>query len=265
VLRVLRDIGGRLSREIRPLAGKPQVRLMDMKEVPRGAAGDRAYPIDRKAEEIVIEGLEATGEPLTVISEEAGVVELAGGGMRVLLDPVDGSRNAISGIPFYCTSIAVSSGERIKDITLAYVINLVTGEEFWAEMRKGAFLNGRAISTQKDVVLYLVAYEAQNPGKDIPAMLPLLSRSRKTRCLGATALDLAYLAAGAVSVFITPAPSRSFDFAGGWLLVKEAGGVFTDLEGNSLDEVELGLKRVSPLIASGNEELHREALRLLMG
>jgi myo-inositol-1(or 4)-monophosphatase len=200
-----------------------------------------------------------------VISEEAGVVELKGGGRTVIVDPIDGSRNAISGIPFYCTSIAVASGQRIKDITLAYVINLATGDEFWAQRDKGAFLNAGAVSTQKDLVLYLVAYEAQNPGKDIPAVLPLLSRSRKTRCLGATALDLACLAAGAVSVFVTPAPSRSFDFAGGWLLVKEAGGVFTDLDGNPLDEVELGLKRASPLIASGNEGLHQEALRLLAG
>jgi myo-inositol-1(or 4)-monophosphatase len=262
VLKVLRDIGARLMRETRPLAGKPRV---EMKEVPRGAAGDRAYPIDRKSEEIIIAGLEATGEPLTVISEEAGVVELAGGGRTVLVDPIDGSRNAISGIPFYCTSIAVASGQRIKDISLAYVINLATGDEFWAERGKGAFLNAGSISAQKDGVLYLVAYEAQNPGKDIPAILPLLSRSRKTRCLGATALGLAYLAAGAVSVFVTPAPSRSFDFAGGWLLVKEAGGVITDPHGNPLDEVKLGLERASPLMASGNEGLHQEALRLIMG
>lgn len=260
VLKVLRNIGSRLLKEAAPLAGKP---LVDLKEAPRGAAGDRVYPIDRRAEDIIIAGLEASGEPLTVISEEAGVVELGGGGKTVIVDPIDGSRNAISGIPFYCTSMAVASGERIKDIELAYVINLVTGEEFWAERQRGAFLNSGAISTQKDEVFYLIAYEAQNPGKDISAILPLLARSRKTRCLGATALDLAYLAAGAVSVFITPSPSRSFDFAGGWLLVKEAGGVFTDLEGNPLDEVKLGLQRTSPLIVSGNNELHREALRLL--
>jgi len=90
------------------------------------------------------------------------------------------------------------------------------------------------------------------PGKDIPRIIPLLSKSHKTRCLGATALDLAYLACGSISVFVSPSLSRSFDFGGGWLLVKEAGGLFTDMDGNPIDDIEIGLKKSSPLLASGN-------------
>jgi myo-inositol-1(or 4)-monophosphatase len=93
--------------------------------------------------------------------------------------------------------------------------------------------------------------------------MPLLAKSRKTRCLGATALDLAYLACGSISVFVNPSLSRSFDFGGGWLLVKEAGGIFTDIKGNSIEAVEINLKKSTSLLASGNEELHKEALRLL--
>lgn len=245
----MKELRGPLLRATTPLA--------------RGAAGDKTLPIDRTAEDIVLAGLEASGEPLTVISEEAGVLALRGGGRRVLLDPIDGSRNAVSGIPFYCTSIALASGDRLGDVELSYVIHLVTGDEFWAEAGRGAFLGGAAISTQKDEVLSLVAYEAQTPGRDIPVILPLLARARKTRCLGATALDLAYLAMGAVSVFVIPSASRSFDFAGGWLLVKEAGGIFTDLEGRGLEGLELGLRRSTPCLASGNRGLHREALKLL--
>jgi myo-inositol-1(or 4)-monophosphatase len=93
--------------------------------------------------------------------------------------------------------------------------------------------------------------------------MPLLSKSNKTRCLGATALDLAYLALGAVSVFVTPSLSRSFDFAGGWLLVREAGGIFTDTKGNSIGTLEVSLKKSSSLLAAGNKNLHEKALRLL--
>ncbi|HWR57663.1 MAG TPA: inositol monophosphatase family protein [Thermodesulfovibrionales bacterium] len=228
-----------------------------------GAGGDKTFPIDRLAEDVIISGLEASNLPLSIISEEYGLKDINGGGKKVLIDPIDGSKNAISGIPFYCTSIAIADGNTINSISVAYVVNLINGDEFRAERNQGAFLNGERISTQKDDEFYLVAYEAQTPGKDVSRILPLLATSRKTRCLGATALDLAYLACGAISVFVTPSPSRSFDFAGGWLLVKEAGGVSTDLRGNPLDDIELGLKRSTPILSSGNSGLHDRALRIL--
>jgi myo-inositol-1(or 4)-monophosphatase len=228
-----------------------------------GAAGDKTYPVDKRAEDIILSGLDNSGESLTIISEEVGIKEIRGGGKRVLIDPIDGSRNAISGIPFYCTSIAVADGDTLRDIESAYVVNLVNGDEFWAEKGKGAFLNGERIFTQGNDELYLTAYEAQNPQKDILRIAPILFKSRKTRCLGATALDLAYLAFGAISVFVTPSLSRSFDFASGWLLVREAGGIFTDIKGNSIENLEISLKKSSSLLAAGNEELHKKALNLL--
>ncbi len=228
-----------------------------------GAGGDKTFPIDRLAEDIIIREFEASRLSLSIISEEYGQKEINGGGKKVLIDPIDGSKNAISGIPFYCTSIAIAEGDTIGSIATAYVVNLINGDEFRAQKNEGAFLNGERIHAQKDEEFYLIAYEAQTPGKDIARILPLLSDSRKTRCLGATALDLAYLACGAVSVFVTPSLSRSFDFAGGWLLVKEAGGLSTDLKGGPLDDIELGLKKSAPLLSSGNKRLHDRALRLL--
>ncbi len=234
------------------------------KSVGVGAGGDKTFPIDRLAEDIIISELEASGFPLSVISEEYGHKEINGGGNKVLIDPVDGSKNAISGIPFYCTSIAIAEGNTIGSISTVYVVNLINGDEFRAEKNKGTFLNGERVSTQKDEEFYLVSYEAQSPANDIARILPLLAKSRKTRCLGATALDLAYLSCGAISIFVTPSPSRSFDFAGGWLLVKEAGGMSTDLAGRPLDDIDLGLNRSAPLLSSGNERLHEEAMRLLV-
>jgi myo-inositol-1(or 4)-monophosphatase len=256
-IKVLRKIGRRLLKEIPVIGHKPQI------AIGVGAAGDKTYLIDKKAEEIIISGLDESGEALTIISEEIGIQDIKGGGKKVLIDPIDGSRNAISGIPFYCTSIAVADGNTIGDVESAYVVNLVNGDEFWAEKGKGAFLNGEKISAQKDDELYLIAYEAQDPSRDIPEISPLLIRSRKIRCLGATALDLSYLASGAISIFVTPSLSRSFDFASGWLLVRESGGIFTDIKGNTIENLEISLKRSSSLLASGNKRLHEKALRLL--
>ncbi len=256
-IQLLRSIGRHLLKEI------PLFREESKIPVGIGASGDRTYRIDKIAEDIILSRLEESGETLTIISEEAGIRDIGGGGKKVLIDPIDGSRNAISGIPFFCTSIAVADGDKVGDMELSYVLNLVSGEEFWAERGQGAFHNGEKMSTQDDEIFYLTAYEAQSPRTDIPRIIPLLAESRKTRCFGATALDLAYMAYGAISVFANPSPSRSFDFAGGWLLVKEAGGVLTDMNGNSIDAVEVGLGRSTSLLVSGNERLHDKALRLL--
>lgn len=258
-IKTLRNIGKQLLKEIPLLKQEP----LSQTAIGVGASGDKTFPIDKKAEEIIISGLMATGESLTIVSEELGIKDIKGGGKKVLIDPIDGSKNAIAGIPFYCTSIAVADGNTIGDIELSYIVNLINGDEFWAEKNKGAFLNGERIQTQKTTEIYLVAYEAQSPKKDIPRIMPLLSRAMKTRCLGATALDLAHLAYGSISIFVNPSFSRSFDFGGGWLIVKEAGGRFTDIEGNPIEPIEISLKRSVSLLASGNEDLHKEALKLL--
>jgi myo-inositol-1(or 4)-monophosphatase len=256
-IEILKTIGKKLLQEM-----PPQKKFLRT-PLGTGASGDKTYPVDKFAEDIILAGLDEAGEPLTIVSEEAGVKDFKGGGRRVLIDPIDGSRNAVAGIPFFCTSIAVADGETIGDMELAYVVNLVSGDEFWAEKNRGAFLNNEKIHTQQDDIFYLTAYEAQSPHRDITRIIPLLSESRKTRCLGATALDLSYLAAGAISVFANPSPSRSFDFAGGWLLVKEAGGVFTDMNGDPVDSAGIGLQKSVSLLVSGNRQLHEKALRFL--
>jgi myo-inositol-1(or 4)-monophosphatase len=254
-----REIGRRLMEEIPAMR-----RSQDLKtSLGTGAGGDKTFHIDKKAEDIIISGFRSLGEPLTLISEEAGFVDMGGAETVVIADPIDGSRNAVSGIPFYCASIAAAEGKTLGDIRFAYVVNLVSGDEFWAEKGTGSFLNGERLQAQRDDELYLTAYEAQSPARDIPLLLPLLSRSRKTRCLGATALDLSYVASGAASAFVSPSPSRSFDFAAGYLLVREAGGIFTDMEGKDIEDVQLGLERSCTLLASGNELLHRGAAELL--
>jgi myo-inositol-1(or 4)-monophosphatase len=255
----LRQIGKQLFSEI----GNTRLKPFASEALGKGAGGDKTFPIDKKAEDIIISSLKTLNEPLSIVSEESGIEEIKGGGKKIIIDPIDGSKNAITGIPFYCTSIAVAEGDNIGSISMGYVINLLTGDEFWAEKGKGAFFNSERIYTQKDDAFYLISYEAQNPKNDIPKIMKLLGESWRTRCWGAVALDISYVAYGAVSVFITPSLCRSFDFASGYLLVKEAGGIFTDINGNLIDSAEIGLKRGASLLASGNMQLHEKALKLL--
>ena len=259
--RDLQDIGDTLYRELSPLKHSSLMKTAEG----RGAAGDRTYHIDRRAEEIIISGLEALKEPLTIISEEAGIIHLHGGGTVVLVDPIDGSRNAVHGIPFYGASIAAAEGTTAGDLYLTYIINLVNGDAFWATKRHNAFFLGNIMQSQKEEELSFVAYEASSPARDLPVIVPLLRAAGKVRCMGATALDLSYVACGAVSAFVTASASRSFDFAGGFLLIKESGGIITDMQGNDLDTFELGLHRSTSLLAAGNGALHQKALVVLNG
>ncbi len=240
----------------------------------RGAGGDRTFPVDRLAEEIILDGLRGLGERLHIVSEEAGIVELApevkpAGEEKekvrtVAIDPIDGSKNAVTGIPLWGASIAVSKSDELGDMELGYVINLVTGDEFWAEKGRGAFQNGLPVRCQEDVVIGLCSFEARTPRMHYKEILPLLEAAGRTRCLGSIALDLAYLASGSASLFVSPGQSRSFDYAAGYLLVKEAGGVFTDMEGRDLGREKIGLSRGgASLLAAANTEIHKAAIKLL--
>jgi len=258
----LRSIGERLRREVPPLIWM----FHGSESIGRGASGDKTYPIDKKAEDIIIEELEKMQESITIVSEECGIKRLnSRGEINILIDPIDGSKNALSGIPLFSTSIALLEGDSIKDTSIGYIINLTNGDEYWAIRGKGSFLNGNPINTQQSDDLYVVAYEVRTPRIEIPEILPILSLSRRARCFGSTALDMAFLSQGAVSVFITPAPSRSFDFAAGYLLIKEAGGIVTDLNGNRIEDIRIGLERSTPLLASANKGLHEKALKALLG
>jgi len=258
-IKTLRKIGKRLRKEL-------LLHLEDLRGAPplgKGAGGDATYPIDKKAEDIVIEEAVKLKMSLTIVSEECGVRDIRGGGIKLLLDPIDGSRNALSGVPLFSTSIAIVDGNTIGGTVLGYVINLISGDEFWALKGGGSFLNDMKITTQKDHTFKVLAYEAQTPKVDIPLIMPLISMFGRARCFGSTALDLSFLAQGAISVFVVPSHSRSFDFAAGYLIVKEAGGSITDAAGMKIEDTGISVKRTTSLLASGNEDIHKKALEIL--
>jgi len=232
----------------------------------KGAGGDKTFPVDKWAEDIIIAALESAhreGETFTLISEELGVRKFGEGKKIVLVDPIDGSNNAKSGIPFFSTSLALLNSNTLDTLAVGYVVNLAAGDEFWALRENGAYKNGVLIRTSAAEGITIAAYEASSPKSDLPRLLPLLAQARRTRCFGSTALDLAYLASGAMSVFATATASRAFDYAAGMLILVEAGGVITDLAGRTLDHVIVGLERTAPLLASKNEATHVMALNAL--
>jgi len=193
----------------------------------RGMGGDTALMIDRLAEEAILSELEALGAGLTVISEERGEVPLAGGGpVRVVVDPIDGSRNAKRALAPYAVSIAVAEGTRMGDVEFGYVHDLAADEEWWARRGAGAFSDGvRLELLTGDGELEMLGLETIHPSLVAAAAKELNdSGAVRLRAIGSIALSLCYVAAGRLDGMVSLAASRSVDTAAGQLIVTEAGG-----------------------------------------
>ena len=110
-------------------------------ELCMGADGTPTSQVDKIAENTVLMYIEANKVPLNVLSEEIGFVD-NGAKDTLILDPIDGTRNAVLGIPYYTVSLAVTYSD-LNGVHTALLRNLVTGDEYRAEKGKGATYNGR--------------------------------------------------------------------------------------------------------------------------
>src|SRR4051794_39840118 len=167
----------------------------------RGEGGDVTMVVDQLAEASIFAELEELGTGLTAISEERGRVEIAGGGPPfVVIDPVDGSLNAKRGLPSHGVSIAVASGERMSDVDMGFVLDLASGEEWWALRDGGAFRGGtRLPQLQSRESLEIVGLETARPEliaehSEWIAALPV----SRVRALGSVALSMCLVAAGSL-------------------------------------------------------------------
>ena len=224
-----------------------------------GAYGTPTQAIDRVAEEAVLRYLAYNDSDLNVLSEEAGFVD-RGGSWTLVLDPIDGTYNAVRGVPFFSTSLAVGK-DRLGGLTHGLVRHLPTGDTYYAEKGGGSFRNGRRISTRsfdpKDGLfsVYLGLMAA-------PAAYAVAKSARRVRSLGSASLDLCGVASGAFDLYYmntkVEAQLRVVDLAAGVLLVRESGGVAVDASGKELD-MPVDLKARTNLVAAGD----RRALEAL--
>ena len=225
--------------------------------------------MDQLAEEIAVRHLEQayrSGARFHLISEELGERSYDGSTV-VLVDPLDGSFNAKHGLPYYSVVLAAGKGDRIADMELGYVLNLVTGDEFYAESGAGAHRNGERL--QPDAAPFdgrtFSVVQLDGP-TGIAARGPcdvLLAQAERTRQLGSAGLNLCHTATGGITLQLAPVPVRAFDLAGPLLILREAGGVASNLDGASLDQISCRLDSRTTLLASASAEAHSHALRLL--
>jgi len=234
-----------------------------------GAGGDRTMELDRAAESIVLDELQALadrGERFSVLSEEVGLRSFGAPHPLVVVDPVDGSLNAKQGIPFFNVMLALLEGPLMGDTVVGSVVNITNGERWTAIRGGGASREGHplhALPRPRDGRIELLGLESST--RSLRAAAPLLERAAKVRILGSMALSMAHTASGGLDVFCAPVPMRVFDMTAGLLLISEAGGVATDLEGRSLSGLECTLKTRTTLLCAPDRELHALALGVFAG
>ena len=170
-----------------------------------------------------------------VLGEELSPTAIAGKGIVVIADPLDGTTNFLHGYPEYSVSIAIA---RNGILCAGAVLNVARDEEFTARKDGGAFMNGRRIRVsnlrEPGRALIGTGFPFKNLEK-LPNYLDQFSLvmrgSAGVRRAGSAALDLSNVACGRFDAFweLVLAP---WDVAAGILMVREAGGVVTDLDGN---------------------------------
>ena len=159
-----------------------------------------------------------------------------------VIDPLDGTLNFTLGIP--CVSVSVALLHQGEPL-LGCVYDPARGELFEAERGAGSFINGKSLAVQPATSAVLPlgmssGFLSRIPaGDEVSLLSVIMQRFAKVRILGSQALHLCYVAAGRLRAAISW-EARLWDDAAGALIVKEAGGQYTDFAGSEVFPVRTG-------------------------
>jgi myo-inositol-1(or 4)-monophosphatase len=176
------------------------------------------------------------------------------------MDAIDGSANAVRGIPFFCCSLAFATANKLSSITDGVVTDLSSGDMYWATKGRGAFCNKKKIRVHKEKPIYkIIGVNVSGATPKLTKKIqPLFENSNHTRHLGANALELALFARGLIDVYVDLREKiRVTDMAAGYIIAKEAGGIILDQKLKPLDS-DLGYETRLSFVAAANKEILSE-------
>ena len=219
---------------------------------------------DREAEAFIVAELTRRWPTHHIVGEEGG-----GQGAPAVtapyhwfVDPIDGTVNFASKLPHFCTSIALTTPD--PEPLLGVVFDPTRNECFTALRGAGARLNGEPVHVTQTaelidaVITSGFPYDKHlNPDNNLREWGAFLTKIRGERRLGSAALDLCYVAAGRLDGYWEK-DLKPYDVMAGLLLVREAGGLVTDYQGNPRPELQDRGRYVA-----ANPRLHPEMLRVL--
>ncbi|MBI4180940.1 MAG: inositol monophosphatase [Chloroflexi bacterium] len=215
---------------------------------------DLVTDCDIASEKAIISVLRGAFPESAFYSEEAGYEE--GENWLWVIDPIDGTHNFVYGLPGYGISIA---GVKENKFIVGLIYLPETNDYFFAYRNKGADMNGKklSVSNRDKLAQSMIAYD--NQFHNHPLMLknfkPVIDACFTIRILGSAVVDLCKVAGGVLDARIFHQP-KLVDFAAGALIVEEAGGVVTDLNG---EKVTLN----SASVVASNGRIHQSLLSVL--
>jgi myo-inositol-1(or 4)-monophosphatase len=214
---------------------------------------------DKKAEKTIQHHLGKARPDWSFLMEESGKVEGKDPNRVFIIDPLDGTNNFLHGVPHWCTTIAA-----VEDgvITAAVTFDVIRNEMFWAARGAGAFVGHKKlrVSGRKDMGVSLAACSqpalGRREGSEFAGQMARVAASFSgLRSMHSAALDLAYVAAGRFDAYWDLA-LKPWDVAAGILLVQEAGGKVTEIDGGK-DPLNSGS------ILAANAALYQDMRKLL--
>ncbi len=222
-----------------------------VKQIKHKSQGNLVSEVDLLSEKFVIDLLTDEYPGCNILAEESNSSAPITG-FTWIVDPLDGTNNYVFGIPFFCVNVALVNGD---DILLGVTYDPLRRELFRAEQGGGAYLNDSPIQVSEESSLlsaligFDLGYNRERGWEMLDVADKLWGQIHCARLIGSSALGLAYVACGRISLYyhryLFP-----WDIASGLLLVREAGGKVTDWQGNPASY------RNREIIAS-NSELHR--------
>ena len=291
------ELAQRIRRTIFPLLNAERARII------QGTAhsGDVTFQLDVVAEQEVEKFLDQKALKIAYYTEDKGLVNRHQSPEKLLIiDPIDGTRPAFSGFESAVVSIAMcpfSDNPTFKDISHAVILELKTGNLFYAEAGKGVLLQGSdpnlAINPSRSSGLESLRWSFEFVGrpvagiiKNIGSLIDYSSFKGGIYIFNSSAFAITRLVTGQLDAYIditgllvdegnshTPQqhPSGShqvmglfaYDIAAAFLIAREANCIITDSGGDPLDNQSLVAKDILSCVAASNAELHRRLLEWL--
>ncbi|MGE0853926.1 MAG: inositol monophosphatase family protein [Hyphomicrobiaceae bacterium] len=223
--------------------------------------GNFVTAADHRSEEVIFRELSKARPGYGFLMEERGRVDGPDKSHRWIVDPLDGTTNFLHGIPLFCVAIAL---EREGELVCGLVYNPILDELYTAERGQGAFVNNRRlrVAARKSLADCVVSVGIPHRGRgDHPKFLgeckALMEQVSGIRRTGSAAIDLAWVASGRFDAYFER-NLQPWDIAAGMLLVREAGGFVTEIDGGQRP-LETGS------VAAANQTVHKALIAALSG
>ena len=214
---------------------------------------------DKKVQEFLFDQLSRVFPHASFLGEE-GLESKGDGNGLFIIDPIDGTTNFVKGFHISVISVGYAEAGTMK---YGVIYNPFSGELFSAEKGCGAFLNGKPIHVNEDAMEHAVIcfgaapYDPEKWDYTFSTARKVMEKCVDVRRLGSAAYDLVSVACGRAGAFFE-CKLRPWDYAAGLLIVEEAGGTVTDLDGKKITEID----RPSSMLA-GNPKCYPEMLKIV--